>query len=165
MSEGKLYLELITRRRCVFEGYVTKVIVPSKLGEMCILPGHAAMLAVVIPGVFRCKDVKGGESVYAIKGGFVQVQSNRVKVMVERAWDSDELEDPVILEPMPDRLKTLTAPYIENLEVGDDCTFRQLMQLIREAEQRDLAGKDEEAYAVKLINEAKIKVKAGLKDG
>lgn len=162
MSEGKLYLELITRRRCVFEGYVTKVIVPSKLGEMCIMPDHAALLAVVIPGVFRCKDVKGSEIVYAIKGGFVQVQSNRVKVMVERAWNSDELEDPVKLEPLPEKL---TAEYIEDLEVGDDCTFRQLMQLIREAEQRDLAEKDDEAYAVRLLNEAKIKVKAGLKDG
>lgn len=158
MSEGRLYLELITRRRCVFEGYVTKVILPSKLGELCILPDHAALLAVVIPGVFRSKDVKGNEIVYAVKGGFVQVQSNHVKVMVERAWNRDELADSRESDEQPWNSFEI---FYEDADISQELESDQ----IREIERQKLIRREEETYFMRLLSEAKQKVKAGLKDG
>ncbi|MBQ7502931.1 F0F1 ATP synthase subunit epsilon [bacterium] len=149
MSEGRLYLELITRRRCVFEGFVTKVILPSKLGQMCILPGHAALLAVLIPGVFRSTDVEGKEIVYAVKGGFVQVQGESVKVMVERAWSKDELSDPPELDPLP-KWNPDDVSNTDQTDADDGPKEDPLDKVL------------EEAYLVRLLNEAKIKVKAGL---
>lgn len=158
MSEGRLYLELITRRRCVFEGYVTKVVLPSKLGELCILPDHAALLAVVIPGVFRSKDVKGNEIVYAVKGGFVQVQGNHVKVMVERAWNRDELADSRESDGQPGNLSEI---FYEDADISQDLNLDQ----IREIERQKQIRREDEAYFMRLLSEAKQKVKAGLKDG
>jgi F-type H+-transporting ATPase subunit epsilon len=79
MSE--LTVAVISPEQVVYEGTATSVVAPAFDGEVGILPGHAPMLTLLGEGVLRV-----GETVRVrVKGGFVQVADNVVRVVTERA--------------------------------------------------------------------------------
>ena len=105
MSKQRLRLEIITPNYKFPEGdkegaiiEVDKVIVPSAMGEMCILPDHAPLLAMLVPGIIRFKTSYGPEE-FACLPGVVQVKDNCVSILVGEIWGSEDL--PQDLEPPP----------------------------------------------------------------
>lgn len=118
MSNSLFHLEVVTPNRRVFPevtadsegrkesndagrtGMVSKIVLNSVLGEICILPGHAALLALLDPGVIRI-EWDGGKQFLAADAGFVQVQGDNVNVFVDGAWTAEELPD-LIEEDEPD---------------------------------------------------------------
>lgn len=83
--------EIVSQDRKVFEGDVDIVVVPGADGEMGILPHHSALLTALKPGVLK---VRRGpqEDVFAISGGFVEVQQDLVTVLADAAERSDEID-------------------------------------------------------------------------
>ena len=79
MSE--LTVAVISPEQTVFEGTAVSVVAPAYDGEVGILPGHAPMLTLLGEGVLRI-----GDSVRVrVKGGFIQVADNVVRVVTEQA--------------------------------------------------------------------------------
>jgi F-type H+-transporting ATPase subunit epsilon len=79
-----LDLHVVTPEKEVFTDTVDTVSVPTTLGELGILPGHIPLLSLIEPGALKFS--KGGkETVLAIDKGFVQVQQDKVSVLVEGA--------------------------------------------------------------------------------
>ncbi|MBS64604.1 F0F1 ATP synthase subunit epsilon [Salinisphaera sp.] len=77
----------------VFSGTADMVVVPAKLGDVGIAPGHAPMLTRVEPGVVRL--VNNGEDAkrYFVSGGFLEVQPALATLLadtIERAADIDQ---------------------------------------------------------------------------
>ena len=91
MSEKNFHLEIVTPREQKFEGDAVWVRLPSVLGEMGILAGHAPLLAMLEPGiaVYRVLD---RDYPLAIGEGFVTVAENRVVVLVESAERPEDLD-------------------------------------------------------------------------
>ena len=79
MSE--LTVAVISPEQTVYEGTAASVVAPAYDGEVGILPGHAPMLTLLGEGVLRIGD---GVRV-RVKGGFVQVADNVVRVVTEQA--------------------------------------------------------------------------------
>jgi F-type H+-transporting ATPase subunit epsilon len=79
MSE--LTVAVISPEQTVYEGTAQSVVAPAFDGEVGILPGHAPMLTLLGEGVLRI----GGDVRVQVKGGFVQVADNVVRVVTERA--------------------------------------------------------------------------------
>jgi F-type H+-transporting ATPase subunit epsilon len=79
MSE--LTVAVISPEQTVFEGTATSVVAPAFDGEVGILPGHAPMLTLLGEGVLRIGD---GTRIN-VKGGFLQVADNVVRVVTEQA--------------------------------------------------------------------------------
>jgi len=79
MSE--LTVAVISPEQTVFEGTAASVVAPAFDGEVGILPGHAPMLTLLGEGVLRI----GGDVRVRVKGGFVQVAANVVRVVTEQA--------------------------------------------------------------------------------
>jgi F-type H+-transporting ATPase subunit epsilon len=79
MSE--LTVAVISPEQTVYEGTAASVVAPAHDGEVGILPGHAPMLTLLGKGVLRI-----GDSVRVnVRGGFVQVADNVVRVIAEHA--------------------------------------------------------------------------------
>lgn len=79
MSE--LTVAVISPEQVVYEGTTHSVVAPAFDGEVGILPGHAPMLTLLGEGVLRI----GGDVRVHVKGGFVQVAANVVRVVTEQA--------------------------------------------------------------------------------
>lgn len=79
-----LKLSVISPEALVFQGTTDSVIAPGFDGEFGILSDHAPMMTLLGKGtlkVGRGSDVKS----FAIEGGFLQVVSNEVRVVTEKA--------------------------------------------------------------------------------
>ena len=103
-----LHLEIVTAERHVLsEDDVDLVIAPSADGEITILPRHASLMALLLPGELRVRK-RGVETDYAIGGGFLEVHQSRVRVLADAAERADEI-DLKRVEEAAERARTLLA--------------------------------------------------------
>jgi F-type H+-transporting ATPase subunit epsilon len=86
-----LHLDVVTVERSVFSDEIDSVVAPGSLGELGILPRHAALMTTLQPGELRIKQ--GIEEVdLAIGGGFLEVRDNRVLVLADSAERAEEID-------------------------------------------------------------------------
>ena len=85
-----LQLELVSPERLLVSAQVDEVQVPGLDGYLGILPGHAALLSALKPGVLRYKT-GSAEKVVAVYGGFVEVRDDRVRVLADAAQPREEI--------------------------------------------------------------------------
>lgn len=95
MSDGlpaTLHLMVLTPRRLLVETDVEAVFLPTLEGQIGVLPGHRPLFVAIGKGrlVFR---ESGGEDSFAIRGGYAQVQPEKVVVMTEVGEDDDSGPD------------------------------------------------------------------------
>ena len=66
----KIKLQLTTPERKVFEDEVDQITLPTKDGEITVLPHHIPLVSILVPGMATIiKD--GVESYLAVSGGFI----------------------------------------------------------------------------------------------
>jgi len=87
-----LTVEIVTAERVVrIEAGVDALIVPGSEGQLTILPRHAALMTTLDAGelIFRRA---GEEHSFAVSGGFMEVNHDRVTVLADRAEAADEID-------------------------------------------------------------------------
>lgn len=95
MAGKTLLLDIVTPDRMLFSGEVNMVIAPAALGEVGILPLHAALLTDLNVGELRYKYLDGGkeaEEYVAIDGGFMEVFEDKVTVITPGAEFAREID-------------------------------------------------------------------------
>jgi F-type H+-transporting ATPase subunit epsilon len=90
-STKKLHVSVITPARPAFEGDAESVVVPAFDGEIGILPGHAALLALLGTGELRVRAPGGANTRLAVRGGFLQVDHDKVTVLTQESASPDEI--------------------------------------------------------------------------
>ena len=88
----KIHLEVVTPERRVFTAEVDSVEVPGLDGEIGILAGHARLFSQLKPAgllTYRVAEEKGE---MAISDGFVEVTSDRVTVLADRACRPEDID-------------------------------------------------------------------------
>jgi len=86
-----LRLEIVTPEKRVIDADVDAVTVPTASGEVGILPAHAPLVSALKPGVLAY-SIKGSNERLAVSGGFVEVNNDRVAVLVDSAESADEID-------------------------------------------------------------------------
>ena len=81
---GSITLRVLSPDKNVFDGSAEEVILPSTTGQLGILPGHISLLTAIDVGVLRVRD-GGTWSSIALMGGFAEVDSDEVTVLVNNA--------------------------------------------------------------------------------
>jgi F-type H+-transporting ATPase subunit epsilon len=78
-----LRVSVISPEAVLFEGEAESVVAPAYDGEVGILTGHAPLMALLGEGQLRL----GGASSrgFMVRGGFMQVLDNHVRVVTEKA--------------------------------------------------------------------------------
>jgi F-type H+-transporting ATPase subunit epsilon len=92
MADKNLHVTVITPARSVFDAEATAVVVPAFDGELGVLPGHAAMLALLGTGELRVNTADGKIKHLAIRGGFLQVNHNKVTVLTPESVTGEDLK-------------------------------------------------------------------------
>jgi F-type H+-transporting ATPase subunit epsilon len=88
----RIHLEVITPERLVFRAEVESVEVPGVDGELGILPGHTELVSQLKPAgllTYHQGDQKGE---IAISEGLVEVNSDRVTVLANRATRPEDID-------------------------------------------------------------------------
>lgn len=86
-----LRLEIVTPERRILDAEVDAVTVPTESGEAGILPNHAPLISALKPGILAY-SIKGSTDKLAVSGGFVEVNSDKVSVLVDTAETADEID-------------------------------------------------------------------------
>ncbi len=86
-----LRLEIITPERRVLDTEVESVTVPTASGEAGILPKHAPLISALKPGILAY-SVSGGTDKLVVSGGFVEVNSDTVAVLVDSAETASDID-------------------------------------------------------------------------
>ncbi len=86
-----LKLEIVTPEKRVLDAEVDTVTVPTASGEAGILPNHAPLISALRPGILTyAGKTESGKLV--VSGGFVEVSSDKVAVLVDTAEAADEID-------------------------------------------------------------------------
>jgi F-type H+-transporting ATPase subunit epsilon len=86
-----LRLEIVTVERLLYSKDVDMVIAPGIEGQLGILPRHAPLLTALTYGELRVKR-DDEEEAFAISGGFMEVQPDRVVVLADTAERAEEID-------------------------------------------------------------------------
>ena len=97
-------LKVLAPNQNVFEGDAEEVILPSTTGQLGILPGHISLVTAIDIGVLRLKSNSKWTSI-ALMGGFAEIESDEVTVLVNSGEIGSEI-DPKVAEEALSKAKT-----------------------------------------------------------
>lgn len=89
---SSLKLEVVTGERLLVSEEVDMVVIPTLEGSVGILPRHTPLLSVVQPGLLKYRQGEK-EEVFAVGGGFLEVNANKVIVLADAAERADEIDE------------------------------------------------------------------------
>jgi len=94
---SRLHLRVITPERTLIDSMISEVILPTKTGQIAILPNHMPLIAEIMPGSIVIKS-KEEERVAVVYGGFIYVKENsEVLVLADAAEHLHELNEAEIM--------------------------------------------------------------------
>jgi F-type H+-transporting ATPase subunit epsilon len=135
-----ILLEIVTPERLAYSGEVDSVQVPGSEGELGILPHHAPLVSMLGIGELRIRT-GGGEELFAIAGGFVQVRPDKVVVMAETADMASEIDLERAQEARREAERALESGYHEPADLAAArAALQQALLRIRVAERRHREG-------------------------
>jgi F-type H+-transporting ATPase subunit epsilon len=93
----KIQFDLVSPERLLLSEEVDMVTLPGSEGEFGVLPGHAPVLATLKSGVVEVKGLSEALSRIFVRGGFAEVNNDKVTVLAEEAVplsdvDANELD-------------------------------------------------------------------------
>lgn len=88
----QIHLEVVTPERKVFEADVDRVEVPGLDGELGILPGHTELVSLLKPAGLLTYHIGNETAEMAVSDGFVEVSSDRVTVLANRATRPEDID-------------------------------------------------------------------------
>ena len=88
----KIKFKIATVERVVYEAEIDQVTLPTKLGEITILPNHIPIVSSLAAGEILIKK-DGVEIPLATSGGFVELSDNRIVILADTAERIDEIDE------------------------------------------------------------------------
>lgn len=113
-------IEVVTPSGSALTGTCTRAVVPTKMGEITVLPEHIPVISTLAHGRLSA-TVDGEEHIFAIAGGFIEVGKESINVVAEtaiRPADIDidaEQERKLEVESMLADVTSLSIDEIANL--------------------------------------------------
>jgi F-type H+-transporting ATPase subunit epsilon len=125
MAEGTIDLTIVTPERAVVHEQVDELQIPGAEGYLGILPGHAPLFSELKVGEVGYRK---GETWFflSVAWGFVEVQSNQVRILAETAERAHEID----LE-RANRAKERAEERIS--KGGDDVDYRRALVALERA--------------------------------
>jgi F-type H+-transporting ATPase subunit epsilon len=94
MSENKtIHFEIVTPERVVLREEVLQVTVPTRNGEITVLPNHVPLVSALQPGVIEVKTKIGETEIISVSGGFIEVLKDKVVILADTAERAVEIDE------------------------------------------------------------------------
>lgn len=82
MMKGELQLKIVSLKEVVYNDYVDSVTLPTKAGEITVLPNHVPLISHLSKGAIRAR-FKGQQKSFEFDGGFMEISAdNRLTVLL-----------------------------------------------------------------------------------
>lgn len=93
--------DIVTPEALLVSEEVELVVVPGVEGSMGFLVGHEPLVSVLADGEARVKPLVGDEvKRYALQGGYVEVSSDKVIILADRALSRDDIDIAAVREQL-----------------------------------------------------------------
>jgi F-type H+-transporting ATPase subunit epsilon len=128
-----LTLEIVTPERRVYRGTAESVIIPTKSGEIGILPGHVPLLTQVVAGELRLTNPgpntalpatspdasQPGPVLLAVDNGFARVLGDVVSILTDAAMDERKIDLQVAVDAQARAEKALAEAREKKLDPAE----------------------------------------------
>ncbi len=128
--------EIVTPERVVLKEEVLQVTVPTRSGEITVLPNHIPLVSVLRPGVIEIRTKNGETEVMSVSGGFIEVLKNKVVILADTAERAAEIDEKRAAEAR-ERAEKLKKEAVHK----DDVDFAGVSALIEKELARTRAAK------------------------
>lgn len=88
-------VDLVAPERRLTSVQATEVQIPGAEGDLTAMPGHAATITTLRPGILRIVS-SAGTSTYVVTGGFAEINATSVSVLAEQAIPIQEASHEVV---------------------------------------------------------------------
>ncbi len=92
MNNKTIKFEIATPERQVLKEEIIQVSLPTKQGEITILPGHIPLVAILDTGVIGITKKDGYHDILSLSGGFVEVLKRKVVILADIAERAEEID-------------------------------------------------------------------------
>ena len=126
----KIHFDLVSPERMLMSEDVDMVTLPGADGDFGVLPGHAPVLSSLRPGVI---EVKGGETPdlrLFVRGGFAEVDAEKVIVLAEEAIPLSEFDVAALDQRIRDTEEDLNAAKsdVERAQITEALDHMKLLR-------------------------------------
>lgn len=84
--------KIATPERVVYEDEIDQITLPTKMGEITILPNHIPLVSSLMPGEILIKKDKE-EIPLAVSGGFIEFANNQLVILADTAERAEEIDE------------------------------------------------------------------------
>ena len=84
--------QLLTPEGALFEGEVFSVQLPGSQGSFQVLHDHAPIVSTLQIGRITILTSKNNEIHYAVSGGFIEMNDNKLTILAEKAEEAGEID-------------------------------------------------------------------------
>lgn len=84
--------KIATPEKVVYQDEVDEVVLPTKMGEIGVLPNHLPIVSSLQAGEILIKK-EGQETPLAVSGGFVEFNSNQMTILADTAERVEEIDE------------------------------------------------------------------------
>lgn len=98
---GKILFDLVSPERMLLSRPVDMVTVPGSEGYMGVMAGHASLVSTLRAGMIDMLD-DGQDTRFFIRGGFVEINAEKITVLAEEAVPISELDIAVLDQRIAD---------------------------------------------------------------
>ena len=91
-KDKTIRFEIVTPERVVLKEEIYQVTVPTRDGEITVLPDHMPLVSILNPGVVEIKKHDGSINVMSLSGGFIEVLRNKVVILADTAERAEEID-------------------------------------------------------------------------
>lgn len=94
--------QLVTPEKLEFEEEIYEAILPTRSGQIAVLPGHIPLVTLLEPGVVSLRrkraDGDGALEHVAVSGGFAQISGKSIRILADSATRADDVDEIVAQE-------------------------------------------------------------------
>lgn len=92
MSDHILHVTIVTPQATAFTGTALAVTVPGSQSAFQVLYNHAPIISSLDVGIIKVEDPANKVTYYASRGGFVEVLSNNVSIIVNELVEASDVD-------------------------------------------------------------------------
>ena len=127
--------KIATPEKVVYEDKISQITLPTKMGEITILPNHLSLVSSLNPGEILIKKDKE-EIPMVVSGGFVEFNNNNLVILADTAERAEEID-----VERAEQARSKAKDLLDKKQDADDVDFTALAAKMEKEMARLRVGK------------------------
>lgn len=115
-----MQFDLVSPERNLVSVPAREVRLPGIDGDLTAMPGHAATIVTLRPGLVTVVDGQGTATEFAVTGGFAEITGDSVSLLAERGHARADITQDIYNEMMRDARRTKQAAEARRGTAGEE---------------------------------------------